>query len=139
MDGVAALGGSGMRKNMTEEKWASHVGHLEEGGLHGWCASCPPEERHRAIERTVRADSYATATRRLNFLANVANRHDNDQLHHVAREDLEWAGEWEKEERENEDRRREQGTEHRVRGFEREVEGRHERVRPHLARNPRRG
>ena len=70
-----------MRKNMTEEKWSSHVGHLEEGGLHGWCASCPPEERHRAIERTVRTDGYATAIRRLNFLANVANRHDNEHLH----------------------------------------------------------
>ena len=87
MDGVAALGGSGMRKNMTEEKWSSHVGHLEEGGLHGWCASCPPEERHRAIERTVRTDGYATAIRRLNFLANVANRRDNEHLHRVAHED----------------------------------------------------
>ena len=38
---------------MAEEKWSNHVGHLEEGGLHGWCASCPPEERHHAIERTV--------------------------------------------------------------------------------------
>ena len=42
MDGVAVRGGSGMRKNMAEEKWSSHVGHFEEGGLHGWCASCPP-------------------------------------------------------------------------------------------------
>ncbi len=36
-----------------------------------------------------------------------------------------------------EDRRRAQGDRHKVRGFEREVEGRRERVRPHFARNPR--
>jgi hypothetical protein len=36
-----------------------------------------------------------------------------------------------------EDRRRAQGDRHKVRGFERVVEGRRERVRPHLARNPR--
>ncbi len=104
---------------MAEQKWSRHVGHLGEGGLHGWCASCPPGERHQAIERTVRADGYATAIRRLNFLANVANRRDNGRLHRVARED--------------EDRRRAQGTHHRVRGFERDVEGRRERVRLHLA------
>ena len=120
---------------MTKEKWSSHVGHLEEGGLHGWCASCHPEERHRAIARTVRADGYATATRRLNFLANVANRRDNEDLHRVAREDLEWAEEREKEKRENEDRRREPGEFHRVEGY-RKVVG--DRVRSHLARNPRR-
>jgi hypothetical protein len=37
-----------------------------------------------------------------------------------------------------EDRRRAQGERHKVRGFERVVEGRRERVRPHLAKNPRR-
>jgi hypothetical protein len=36
-----------------------------------------------------------------------------------------------------EDRRRAQGDLHKVRGFERAVEGRRERVRPHVARNPR--
>jgi hypothetical protein len=36
-----------------------------------------------------------------------------------------------------EDRRRAQGDRHKVRGFERVVEGRRERVRPHFARNPR--
>ncbi len=123
---------------MAEEKWSNHLGHLEEGGLHGWCAGCPPEERHRAIERTVKADGYATAIRRLNFLANVANRRDNGNLHRVAHEDVEWTERWEKETREDDDRRREQGTEHRVREFERDVEGRHERVRTHLAKNPRR-
>ena len=79
---------------MAEEKWSNHVGHLEEGGLHGWCAGCPPEERHRAIERTVKTDGYATAIRRLNFLANVANRRDYGDLHKVAREDVEWTERW---------------------------------------------
>ena len=120
---------------MVEQNWSSHVGHLEEGGLHGWCARCPPEERHRAIERTVRADGYATATRRLNILANVANRRDNEHLHRVAREDLGWAEDWEKNEREGEDRRRERGEFHRVEGYRKENG---DRVRPHLARNPRR-
>jgi hypothetical protein len=123
---------------MAEEKWSKHVGHLEEGGLHGWCASCPPEERRRAIERTVRDDGYATAIRRLGFLANVANRRDNKDLHRVARDDLEWAEQREREARDDEDRRRDLGTHHRVHGFKRDVEGRRERVRPHLARNPRR-
>jgi hypothetical protein len=118
-----------------EQQWSKHVGHLEEGGLHGWCASCPPEERHRAIERTVRADGYATAVRRLNFLANVANRRDNEHLHRVAREDVEWTERWEKDTREDEDRRRERGEFHRVEGY-RKDDG--ERVRAHLARNPRR-
>ena len=122
---------------MAEEKWSKHVGHLEEAGLTVWCASCPPEGRHRAIERTVRADGYATAIRRLNFLANVANRKDNGHLHRVAREDEDWARRWESESRGDEDLRREQGTEHRVRGLEGEVDGRRARVRPHLARNPR--
>jgi hypothetical protein len=123
--------------NMTE-KWSKHDGHLEEDGLHGWCARCPPEERHKAIERTVRADGYATAVRRLDFLANVANRRDNEHLHRVAGEDVRWVERWEAETRDDEDRRRERGEFHRVRGFDREVEGTRERVRPHLARNPRR-
>ena len=124
---------------MAEDKWSKHAGHLEEGGLHGWCAGCPTEERHRAVERTVRSDGYATAIRRLNFLANVADRKDNGNLHRVSREDVAWTEQWEKDARDDEDRRREQGSRHRVRGFDREVEGRRERVRPHLARNPRRG
>ena len=120
---------------MNEKKWSSHVGHLEEGGLHGWCASCPPDERYRAIETTIRTDGYATATRRLNILVNVANRRDNEHLHRVAHEDLQWAEQWEKETREDEDRRRERGEFHRVEGYRKE-DG--DRVRPHLARNPRR-
>ncbi len=122
---------------MTEDKWSNHV-HVEEGGLHGWCANCPPEERHRAIERTIREDGYATAVRRLNFLANVANRKDNGHLHRIAHEDEEWAERWEKDQRDDEDRKREQGDEHRVRGHMAEVDGKRVHVRPHLAKNPRR-
>jgi hypothetical protein len=52
------------------------------------------------------------------------------------------AASWETDEANNdesgqEDRRRAQGDRHKVRGFERVVEGRRERVRPHFARNPR--
>ena len=119
---------------MNETKWSNHV-HVEEGGLHGWCAGCSLEERHRAIERTVKTDGYATAVRRLNFLSNVANRKDNGHLHRVAHEDVEWTERWEKETREDEDRRREKGEFHRVEGY-RKDDG--ERVRPHLAKNPRR-
>ena len=81
---------------MQPEKWSQHMGHVEEGGLHGWCAGCPPEARHKAIEQTIQDDGYATAIRRLNFLANVANRKDNEHLHQVAREDEDWAKQWEK-------------------------------------------
>ena len=42
------------------------------------------------------------------------------------------------EESAEEDQRRAQEDRHKVRGFDRVVEGRRERVRPHLARNPRR-
>lgn len=119
---------------MTEEKWSKHAEHLEEGGLHGWCASCPPEERHCAIERTVRADGYATTVRRLSFLANVANRRNNGQLHRVASEDVEWAERWEKDTRDDEDRRREKGRFHRVEGYTKD-DG--TRIRAHIAKNPR--
>lgn len=63
--------------------------HLHHGGLHGWCEACPPEDRHAAIERTVRADGYATAVRRLNALV-VFSKHDNPHLHRTALEDLRW-------------------------------------------------
>ncbi len=68
----------------------------------------------------------------------MASRKDNEHLHRVAHEDEEWALRWEKETREDEDRRREQGTTHRVRGHEAEMDGKRVRVRPHLAKNPRR-
>lgn len=122
---------------MTEEKWSKLAGHLEAEGPYGWGASCPPEERHRAMERTVRADGYATAVRRRNFLATVVTRWDNGRLHRVALEDEEWTRQWESGSRDDEDRRRHSETHHRARGFERDVPGERDRVRPHRARNPR--
>jgi hypothetical protein len=71
------------------KRWSKHI-HVEQGGLNGWCDSCSVEDRHRSIRTTVREDGYATAIRRLNFLANVANRQDNEKLHDVAREDEAW-------------------------------------------------
>ena len=119
-------------------KWSKHVGHLEEGGLNGWCAGCPPEERHRAIRATIRKDGYHVTIERLDYVRNVADRKDNEHTHRVAAEDVHWAEEYEAGVRDDEDRRHEEGSQHRVRGFDREVDGRRERVRPHLARNPRR-
>ncbi len=124
--------------NDEERRWSGNVGGLKEDGLHGWREHESPEQRHAAIERTIRQDGYATAIRRLGFLRNVADRENNEELHRLAEEDQRWAGGWEDRERHDEDRRRDQGTHHRVRGFDREVEGRQERVRPHLAKNPRR-
>ena len=49
-----------------------------------------------------------------------------------------WDSERARESGEEDDPRRDSGTVHPVRGFDREVEGRSERVRPHVARNPRR-
>ena len=123
----------------SERKWAKDVG-LHRGALErlGWKEHENAEVRHHALERSVQEDGYRATVDRLVFLENVANREDNRGLHETAHEDLRWLQEWESDGREDEDRRREQGTHHRVRGFDREVEGRRERVRPHLARNPRR-
>ena len=124
---------------MSEQKWSKGV-ELHEGALagHGWKEHESAEERHRALERSVRADGYRTTVDRLLFMENVANREDNRGLHETAHADLEWLRLWEKADEGDEDRKREQGTEHRVRGFERAVAGHRERVRPHLAKNPRR-
>ena len=124
---------------MNEEKWSRDV-ELHRGALerHGWREHESVEERHRALERSVREDGYRTTVDRLVFLENVASRENNRGLHETAHEDLRWLEEWEGRDRAEEDRRREQGTHHQVRGFDRDVDGRRERVRPHLARNPRR-
>ena len=124
---------------MSEQRWSKGV-ELHEGALagHGWKEHESAEERHRALERSVRADGYRTTVDRLLFMENVANREDNRGLHETAHADREWLRRWERMDEGEEDRKREQETEHRVRGFDREVEGHRERVRPHLARNPRR-
>lgn len=72
-----------------ERKFSRHV-HVRRGGLHGWCEHCPEHARHEALRRTVRADGYATAVRRVGYLRNIANREDNRGLHRVAGEDERW-------------------------------------------------
>ncbi len=63
--------------------------HLHHGGLHGWCEVCGPEERHAALERSVREDGYATTVRRLNILATYS-KNDNPGLHRITIEDRNW-------------------------------------------------
>ena len=129
-------------KEMSDEegrRWSRGV-ELHEGALGrlGWKERKSAEARHRALERSVREDGYRTTVDRLVFMENVANRENNRGLRETARADLDWLRHWERVDEDDEDRRRERGTQHRVRGFDREVEGHRERVRSHLARNPRR-
>lgn len=70
------------------EKWARKV-HLQ-GHLSGWHEDEGERTRHEALNRTVRRDGYATTIRRLDFIANVANRSNNTKLHRVARSDIKW-------------------------------------------------
>jgi hypothetical protein len=79
------------RGNMraTPRRWARHV-HIKTGALRGWCAKCPAERRRKALRSVVRADGYAVAVRRLNFLGNVANRTTNPALRTAARRDVRW-------------------------------------------------
>ncbi len=122
---------------MKEDKWSKGA-KLHEGALerHGWKEHEPTEERHQALERSVRADGYKTTVDRLAFLENVASRQDNHGLHETARSDLEWLRHWERVDEGEEDRKRAQGTEHRVETY-RKDDG--TLVHGHLARNPRRG
>ena len=124
---------------MSGRQWSKGV-ELHDGALarHGWKEHESAEERHRALARSVRADGYRTTVDRLLFMENVANRESNRGLRETAHADLDGLQRWERVDQEDEDRKREQGTEHRVRGYERDVDGHRERVRPHLARNPRR-
>jgi hypothetical protein len=82
----------------TTRRWSKGV-EIERGGLHGWHEDESDRKRHEALERSVREDGYATAIRRLNFLANVANRQDNEHLHVVAERDLRWLEKEHEEER----------------------------------------
>ncbi|MHB8430196.1 MAG: hypothetical protein ACYDDZ_06650 [Acidimicrobiales bacterium] len=120
---------------MTEEKWSKgvtvHRGALER---HGWKENESGDARHAALERSVRADGYKTTIDRLDFLSNVANLKDNEALATTAADDRLWLERWERDQREDEDRRREHGDKHHVDGYTKD-DG--ERVRPHLARNPR--
>ena len=124
---------------MSGRQWSKGV-ELHDGALarHGGKEHESAEERHRALARSVRADGYRTTDERLHYRVHVANRESNRGLRETAHADLDGLQRWERVDQEDEDRKREQGTEHRVRGYERDVDGHRERVRPHLARNPRR-
>ena len=119
---------------MSREKWSKEV-ELHRGALErlGWQEHESAESRHRALERSIREDGYKTTVDRLLFLQNVANRSDNRGLHRVAEEDLAFVRRWEEEHRGEEDRAREQGRQHRVEGYRKDV-GTY--VHPHLADNP---
>ncbi len=120
-----------------EEKWSAKVGRLHEGALkrYGWSAEGTAEERHRATDRSIRADGYAKTIERLDYIANVASREDNETLHSAARGSIEYA---EAQHDGEEDPERRRGEKHRVRGHEAEMEGKRVHVRPHLAKNPKR-
>ena len=60
------------------------------GNLHGWHSDLGEESRHEALERSVRADGYATTARRLNLLINVGNRRNDERTRRIAREDAHW-------------------------------------------------
>ena len=124
--------------NEEASKWSRGV-ELHQGALErlGWKEHESAESRHWALERSVRKDGYRTTVDRLVFMENVANRENNRGLRETAHSDLDWLQQWERVDEGDEDRRREQGTHHRVRGFDRKVDGHRERVRSHLARNPR--
>ena len=73
---------------MAGEKFSRNI-HFEQGGLHGWCSHCGAVSRHEALEKTVKADSYATTVRRLNVLANL-DENQNPMTARVARADEKW-------------------------------------------------
>jgi hypothetical protein len=76
---------------MAEDKWSKNV-RIHKGALskHGWKEREGSEERHAALNRSVRADGYKETIDRLSFIRNVANREDNERLHRVAEEDEHW-------------------------------------------------
>jgi hypothetical protein len=121
---------------VSEERWSKEA-ELHQGALarHGWKEHESAEERHRALERSVRADGYKTTVERLVFMENVANRKDNRGLHETAHADLEWIQRWERVTEGDEDRRRAWGRQHRVEAY-RKDDGTN--VHSHLADNPRR-
>jgi len=73
------------------EKWSKGV-RIHKGALsrHGWSEHEGVEERHSALNRSVRADGYKRTIDRLSFLRNIANRQDNRRLHEVAEADEHW-------------------------------------------------
>ena len=117
---------------MSEKKWSKGV-HPKEGVLraYGWSEGASAEGRHRALERSVKQDGFATTVDRLEFTRNVANRKDNPGLRSTAQADYEWLARWERVE--EDDRHRAGGTTHRVETY-RKDDG--TPVHGHLAANP---
>lgn len=74
---------------MARKRWASRV-QTRTGALGGWHENEPRTIRHERLRRVARSDGAGEVSRRLNFIANVANRSDNYDLHRVAREDQRW-------------------------------------------------
>jgi hypothetical protein len=72
-----------------EERWSAKV-RVKPGALGGWKEHESPAKRRRALRRVARRDGAGEVSRRLNFISNVANRLDNEELHRVAREDQRW-------------------------------------------------
>jgi hypothetical protein len=124
--------------NMSERKWSKNV-HPHEGALrrYGWSEDASAEERHRALVRSVKEDGYARTIERLDFVVSVNGR-QNPGLAAGAEHDRHWLKthvDEMYEDGEFEDKRRSRGREHEVRAYEKD-DG--ERVRRHLAKNPRR-
>ena len=117
------------------DKWSKGV-HPKDGVLraYGWNENESPERRHAALERSVRADGYATTVDRLDFMRNVANRDNNRRLEATAKGDYEWLSRWERVD--EDDRGRSRGDKHRVETY-RKDDG--TLVRAHLSYNPGQG
>jgi hypothetical protein len=78
-----------MTRRRREERWSTNV-YVKPGALGGWHERETRAERRRALRRVARRDGAGEVSRRLNFISNVANRSDNEELHEVAREDQRW-------------------------------------------------
>ena len=76
---------------MPEHKWSKKA-RVHKGALarHGWSEHEGFEERHSALNRSVRADGYRATIDRLSFLRNIANRENNERLHLAAEADERW-------------------------------------------------
>lgn len=74
------------------ERWSRGV-RIRPHGLGGWGDHQSPRTRRAELRKVAARDGAGTVSRRLNFLANVANRMDNERLHRVARSDQRWVEE----------------------------------------------
>lgn len=72
---------------MADPKYP-HV-HLRKGALYGWCHRCSAEERHKALEKSIRADGPGVTVKRLNRIA-VLDKNRDPELTEVAQRDMRW-------------------------------------------------